>query len=137
MNSSGVLVDTSVWISYLNGGEEPEVAALMSLIRQEQKISICPVIVQETLQGIKSDSQFKLVKESLLSFDILEWDPIEAALSGALICRALRKKRVISRKSNDCIIAAFARKFDMQVLHIDRDFEIMSKVGIISQFKSF
>jgi hypothetical protein len=58
MNSSGVLVDTSVWISYLNGGEEPEVAALMSWIRQDQKISICPVIVQETLQGIKSDSQF-------------------------------------------------------------------------------
>ena len=137
MKSSGVLVDTSVWISYLNGGEEPEVAALMSLIRQDQKISICPVIVQETLQGIKSDSQFKLVKESLLSFDVLEWEPIEAALSGALIYRTLRKKGVTIRKSNNCTIAAFARKFDMQVLHIDRDFEIMSKVGIISQFKPF
>lgn len=137
MKRGGILVDTSVWINYLNEGEGPEVAALRSLIEQDQKLSICPVIIQETLQGIKSDAQFELVKDSLLSFDILEWDAIEAAVSGALICRGLRKKGVTIRKSNDCIIAAFARRFNMQVLHIDRDFKIMEKVGIISTFKSF
>ncbi|MCB9294946.1 MAG: PIN domain nuclease [Lewinellaceae bacterium] len=129
--SSGVLADTSVWIPFFNGIESPQVEYLKQGIRGDQPLFLCPVIIQEILQGIRSEEEFEQVKDSILAFPIPDWNPVEASISAAQLYRGLRKKGVTIRKSNDCLIAAFAQQFDLAVLHVDRDFSLMAEQGVI------
>ncbi|MCB0551478.1 MAG: PIN domain nuclease [Phaeodactylibacter sp.] len=127
----GVLVDTSVWVQFFNGIESPQVEYLKQGIQEDHPLYLCPIIIQEILQGIRSDQDYENVKDSILAFPILDWDPIEASIATAQLYRSLRKKGVTIRKSNDCLIGAFAQKFDLAVLHEDRDFSIMAEQGVI------
>ena len=129
---SELLVDTSVWIQFLNGTETREATYLQKAILVGELIHICPIIIQEVLQGIRDDRQYDLVKDYLLAFEILSWDPVEASIAAADLYRSLRKQGLTIRKSNDCLIAAFAKKFGLSILHTDRDFHAMSKTGEIS-----
>ena len=127
----GVLVDTSVWVQFFNGIESPQVEYLKQGIQEDHPLYLCPIIIQEVLQGIRSDKDYENVKDSLFAFSIPDWNPIEAAIAAAQLYRGLRKKGITIRKSNDCLIAAFAQRFDLAVLHSDRDFSIMAEHGII------
>jgi hypothetical protein len=135
MTPQACLVDTSVWIGFFNGQDHPNVDFLDQLIRDDVPAFLCPLIVQEILQGIRMDADFKKVRDSLLAFPILEWDPVEAAIAAAELYRDLRKKGITVRKSNDCLIAAFARQADLPVLHIDRDFSKIASGGFIKEIK--
>jgi predicted nucleic acid-binding protein len=88
---------------------------------------LCPIIIQEILQGIKADTEYNAIKESLLSFDILNVDALEAAIGAAELYRKLRKLGTTIRKSNDCLIAYYAIFFDVKLLHKDSDFEKIAK----------
>lgn len=131
----GVLIDTSVWISFFNRMENPQVTYLKKGIQEDQPFYLCPIIIQEILQGVRSDKAYENVKDSLLAFPVPQWDPIEASIAAAQLYRTLRKKGITIRKSNDCLIAAFAQQFDLAVLHIDRDFSIMADQAIIRSIK--
>lgn len=133
MSSGKILVDTSVWIDFFNGKQGPQVEYLARGIREDQPLCLCPVIIQEILQGITSDDYFEQVKSNLLAFPMLQWDPVEAGIAAARLYRSLRKKGITIRKSNDCLIAAFAREMDAAVLHIDRDFSLMARAGVINE----
>lgn len=122
-----LLVDTSVWINFFNGIESTEVSTLTSYIENDDPIFLCPTIIQEVLQGIKNDRQFKEVRDDLLAFNILNDDGVEMAISAAKRYRTLRKKGVTIRKSNDCLIAQYAIKYALEVLHQDRDFDLIIK----------
>ena len=126
MNTS-IIADTSVWINFFKGVESDEVNELVRFIENHQPIYLCPTIVQEVLQGITNDRQFKEIKEYLLAFPILNDDALEMAISAASLYRTLRKKGITIRKSNDCLIAQYAIKYSLSVLHQDRDFDLMLK----------
>jgi len=103
------------------------------MIREDLPLYLCPIIIQEVLQGIRSDRDFERVKSSLLAFPIVEWDPVEASLEAASVYRTLRKKGLTIRKSKDCLIAAYARYASLLILHIDRDFSRMAKAGYVQE----
>ena len=120
-----ILVDTSVWIDFFNGNESLQVLTLVSYLENDDPIFICPTILQEVLQGITSDTQYKKIKEYLLCFNILNDDSIQSALGAVKLYRTLRKKGISIRKSNDCLIAQFALKYSLKILHRDRDFDMI------------
>lgn len=126
MNTS-IIADTSVWINFFKGVESDEVNELVSFIENDEPLYLCPTIVQEVLQGISNDWQFKKIKEYLLAFPILNDDALEMAISAASLYRTLRKKGITIRKSNDCLIAQYAIKYSLSVLHQDRDFDLILK----------
>jgi len=123
--SEGLLFDTSVWINFFLGKNCKEVEILTTYLKEDIPVYTCPVIIQEILQGIKSDYQFKKVKESLLALPCLVEDPVEAAIGAAELYRKLRKKGITIRKSNDCLIAWYALKNSIEVVHCDRDFDLI------------
>ena len=84
---------------------------------------ICPVIIQEVLQGIRLDNEFDDLEDAFRGLVILNWDATEAAVSAAMLYRQLRQKGVTIRKPNDCLIAAYALHFDIELCHNDRDFD--------------
>ncbi|WP_245826095.1 PIN domain-containing protein [Spirosoma rigui] len=54
-------------------------------------------------------------------------DPVEAAIGVADLYRALRKKGVIIRKPNDCLMVHYAVFHDLPVLHNDVDFDQIAR----------
>jgi predicted nucleic acid-binding protein len=123
--NSGILFDTSVWIDFFTGKLTTESTLLTDYIENNYPIFICPVIVQEVLQGVRNDKDYMLIKESFLALILLNEDPLEAAIGAADIYRKLRKKGLTIRKSNDCLIAWFAIKNSLHVVHCDRDFDVI------------
>jgi predicted nucleic acid-binding protein len=86
----------------------------------------CPIILQEILQGIRKDSDYRKVKDIVLSYPILKMDPVQAAIEAANLYRDLRKKGLTIRKSNDCLIASYAIKYNIPLLHNDSDFDLIA-----------
>ena len=120
-----ILVDTSVWIDFFKGIESQNVQKLSEYLEKDYTIFMCPTIIQEILQGITNDKQFKEVKEYLLAFPVLNDDGIQVAISAAELYRSIRKKGITIRKSNDCIIAQYAINYSIKILHQDRDFDMI------------
>ena len=121
------LFDTSVWIDFFAGRNLKEVELLTRFLEEDIPVYICPVIIQEILQGIKNENTFQQIKESLLALPFLAVDQIEASIGAAQIYRQLRKKGITIRKSNDCLIAFYALKNEAEVVHRDQDFDLIFK----------
>jgi predicted nucleic acid-binding protein len=130
-----VIFDTSVWIDYLNGVKNSQANLLNEYIENDQPLLICPVIIQEILQGISTDKDFENIKDSLLSFEILNISSLEAAIGAAQLYRQLRKKGITINKSNDCLIAFYAIRFDVGLIHKDSDFDKIAKQSSLKIIK--
>ncbi len=117
-----VLVDTTVWIDFFAGRDEPHVARLEELIQADEDLCLCGVILTEVLQGIRSDAAYRKTKDYLNDLLLM---PMRQAtfVRAAEIYRSLRKKGVTVRKPVDCMIAAVAIECDLRLLHNDRDFD--------------
>jgi len=120
-----ILVDTSVWIDFLNGANSKERHALHRLIEEEEDISITEIILTEILQGIKEDENLKRVKDYLIEFPIRKPKGTETYLKAAEIYRDCRKKGKTVRKTVDCIIAAICIENGLTLLHKDSDFDLI------------
>jgi predicted nucleic acid-binding protein len=121
-----IIVDTSIWVDFLNGNTNPETEKLKQLIRNDSPIYLLPVIIQEILQGIRSDDQFESILNLLDGFPVISFDSLQAAIGAARLYREQRKKGITIRKSNDCLIAYIAIQTKSKILAKDRDFELIA-----------
>lgn len=122
-----VLIDTSVWIDFFRGISNRQTVLLKEFIENENPVFICPLIIQEILQGIRNDDEYRKVKSNILNMDILLIDPVESSVGAADLYRKLRGRGVTVKKSNDCMIAYYAIFFGIYLLHNDKDFDLISK----------
>ena len=125
--SEPLIFDTSVWIDFLRNKSNPPSDVLTSYIEKNDQVLLTPTILQEVLQGIRDDAQYRQIKEILSYFTTLQHPPIQAAVGAAELYRSLRKKGLTIRKSNDCLIAFYAIEFSTPLVHSDSDFELISK----------
>lgn len=122
-----VLIDTSVWIDFFNGKVNRQTSLTRKYLDKENVVFICPLIIQEILQGIRNNDDYLEVKTSILSLEILTIEQIESSIGAADLYRSLRKKGVTIKKSNDCMIAYYSIYFGIHLLHKDRDFDLIAK----------
>jgi predicted nucleic acid-binding protein len=124
-----LLVDTSVWIDWLNKKRVNmwQTTMLETHVQQQRPIFITAVVLQEVLQGIREDRLYEGVKRILSSMILLTLDPVEAAIGAADLYQSLRKKGVTIRKPNDCLIAYYALAHNLPVLHNDVDFDQIAR----------
>ncbi len=126
-----ILVDTSVWIDYLNGIDSKHTDILDNALI-EGTVAIGDIIYLEILQGIRDDSEYKRVKSSLATLDQYELFGNDMISKCAENYRALRKKGMTIRKTNDVIIATYCIKYELPLLFTDRDFQPFVKhLGLI------
>lgn len=116
-----ILVDTSVWIDYLNGVQSQHTDALDAEI-VAGTVAMGDLIFLEILQGIRNDSEYSLTKQTLMTLGRLELFGEGMPEKCAENYRALRKKGITIRKTTDVIIATFCIERQMPLLFIDRDF---------------
>jgi predicted nucleic acid-binding protein len=129
-----ILVDSSVWISYLNGKNTKE-AEFLSRFIGVGNILMTDLIFTEILQGYRDDSGFNDVKSFLDEFPFVIMGSQELALKSAQNYRFLRKNGITIRKTIDSYIATYCIEKDMTILHSDKDFEpFVEHLGLKSIF---
>lgn len=60
-----LIFDTSVWIDFFNDKNTDKVELLASYIENNDRLLLTPTIVQEILQGIRNDKQYRRIKNIL------------------------------------------------------------------------
>jgi predicted nucleic acid-binding protein len=121
-----VIVDTTVWIDYLRGAENPETSWLDQELTR-QRLGLTDLILCEVLQGIREDTLFGQVRDELLAFHLFETGGKELAIASALNFRTLRSQGYTIRRTIDCLIATFCLQAGHELLHRDRDFDAFEK----------
>ncbi len=121
-----ILVDTSVWINFFRA-HETKASLFLKQNLNSIIIAICPVILQEVLQGVVSDKEFDIVSSYLNTLSPLLGNNYKLAHNSAQLYRSLRKKGVTIRKPNDCLIASYAIYHNIALLHDDRDFQLIAE----------
>ncbi|MDP1699055.1 MAG: PIN domain nuclease [Xanthomonadaceae bacterium] len=116
-----ILVDTSVWVGLLRQSATPPVARLRQLLLDGETL-IAPVVLQEMLQGARSQADLSRLREHFSALPMLEHRATTYALAGTLYARC-RWAGITPRSPHDCLIAATAIEHGVPLLHDDRDFE--------------
>ncbi len=122
-----VIVDTTVWIDYLRGTENPETRWLDREL-QRQRLGLTDLILCEVLQGIRDQSTFERVRADLLNFQVFETGSRGLAVAAAQNYRNLRQRGYTVQKTIDCLIATFCLQAKHQLLHRDHDFDCFENV---------
>jgi predicted nucleic acid-binding protein len=122
-----VIVDTTVWIDYLQGAENPEALWLERELRR-QRLGLTDLILCEVLQGIRDEKAFVRTQTYLLKFRIFETGGSVLAIAAAQNYRELRACGYTVRKTIDCLIATFCLQSQHRLLHRDHDFDGFEKV---------
>jgi predicted nucleic acid-binding protein len=121
-----ILVDTSIWIEVFRRESRLNLESVVSL----DEIVTCLPVIQEVLQGFREDRAFRIARESMLAFPIVE-SPLRSQVfeEAAQLYRLGRRSGVTVRSSVDCLIAACALRHDLTVLHKDEDFSQLAKIA--------
>jgi predicted nucleic acid-binding protein len=122
------LVDTSVWIAVFRRDDPLDLLQHVAF----GDIVTCLPVIEEVLQGIRDEQAFRRTRAAMLALPIVA-SPMPAAvyLRGAELYRAARRSGVTVRSSADCLIAACALVHDLELLHVDSDFDALARVAAL------
>ena len=119
-----ILADTSVLIDYLKGTENEKTGLFQTVLDRGFAYGISSVIYLELLQGTKTENEFQLLKEYLVSLKFYELqgglDSWENAARMSFLCR---RARITVRSTVDFVIAQIAVEHELELLHNDADFD--------------
>jgi predicted nucleic acid-binding protein len=121
-----VIVDTTVWIDYFHGVENPETEWLNTEL-DRQRLGLTDIILCEVLQGVRDDVVAREVERRLLNLEVFDTGGVAVAREAARNYRALRSRGHTVRKTIDCLIATFCLRGQHSLLHRDRDFDPFEK----------
>ena len=117
-----VIVDTTVWVDYLNGISTPEVE-WFDRESERRRLGLLDLTVCEVLQGVSTDAAAARVLRTLRGFQIFDTGGIALTEAAARNYRSLRARGRTVRKTIDCLIATFCLEHSHALLHCDRDFD--------------
>ena len=127
-----VIVDSSVWIDYINRNDTVQTGILQGLLGFEQ-LGIGDIILTEVLQGFRSDRDYRRTRRGLSAFHAFEMLGAENAILSAENYRWLRKRGITIRRTTDVMIATFCIEEGHQLLFSDVDFEpFVEHLGLVA-----
>ena len=118
-----VIIDTSVWIDFLNGSYNEKTIKLKDLKQKGIDIFTTGLIITEILCGIKDNNMFEIVKEKLLKLPFANPSYPLTYINAAIIYKEGRRKGITIRKTIDFLIAQIAIENNLHLLHKDSDFD--------------
>jgi predicted nucleic acid-binding protein len=123
-----VLVDTSVWIEVFR---RPARFSLEQHVAFDDVVTCLPV-VQEVLQGFRDEAAFARARTGMLALPIVDSPTgADVFLQAADLYRAARRAGLTIRSGVDCLIAASAIRHHLEVLHHDRDYDVIARVSTL------
>jgi predicted nucleic acid-binding protein len=123
-----ILVDSSVWISFLNGRNSAEAAYLTVCIAEDRPVVVPGLVLTEVLMGARNEIEARRLSESLSAFPLVPAPTASDHERAAQICRACRSRGHTIRSSIDCLIAQLCLRDGHELLAKDRDFDAIARV---------
>ena len=117
-----IVVDTSVWVDYLNGVSTLQTDWLDVEVGR-QPLALTDLVLCEVLQGVCNEREAERIHRVLLEFTVFETGGCALAIAAARNYRALRARGRTVRKTMDCLIGTFCLLNGHALLHRDRDFD--------------
>jgi len=121
-----MLIDTSVWIDWIRG-RETAATRLLDHLLDEGEAWLAPVVVQELLQGARSERELEELRREFIDQPMLAATAATYAHAGTLYARA-RWQGITIRSPHDCLLAALAVEHGMPLLTADRDFGVVARI---------
>lgn len=122
-----MLVDTSVWIDFLNGHESAHADRLAQAIASGEAIAVPGLVLMEVLLGLKTDAQAFKIANLLDAFDPVAELQRAGYAQAAGLYRLCRSRGFTVRSTIDCLIAQMCLRDGLSLLTKDRDFEAIAK----------
>ena len=116
-----VIVDTSVWIDFLNQRVTPETTWLRGRHRGDV-VGLTTLVLAEILQGIRADTRFRQAQLYFRAMPVFDAVSHKLAERSAQNLRTLRALGFTIRSTMDCVLATFCIENGHRLLHGDRDF---------------
>lgn len=120
------IVDTSVWIDFLEGGTHWTKDRLKHKIEDRESLVYTEMILLEIIQGLKERKDREAIERTFQSL-VIAPQKRSTTLLAAEIYQGLQRKDIRIRSIVDCLIAATAIETGASVLHKDRDFDYIAK----------
>jgi predicted nucleic acid-binding protein len=124
-----LLVDSSVWVALLRGGD-PTLSARLSHAAGVQRLASCDPVALELLAGA-SASSLPTVESLVNSLAPLKVEPALDFRAAAALYRSARSAGFTVRSLMDCLIAAVAIRHGVALVHRDRDFDSLAGVSAL------
>lgn len=115
-----IVVDTTVWIDFLEARATVFDRRLTELIGHDISLALTDLIYCEVLQGIREDDAYQRTRELLLAYPILRLRGLETFERAANLYRSARRRGLTIRKTADCLIAATCLDADVELYHSDQ-----------------
>jgi predicted nucleic acid-binding protein len=126
-----IVVDSSVWIDFLNGRNAPHVRQLRAIMGTEE-IIVGDLMLCEVLQGLDGERAAREVEALLRRFEIAPMAGDAIAIVAARNFRSLRRRDITVRKTIDLLIGTWCIENRKPLLHNDSDFHAMARyLGLI------
>lgn len=91
---------------------------------------ICLPVYQEVLQGFDDERAWRIARDAMGSMPMVEAPPGKEIFDEAVsIYRRGRRAGFTIRSSVDCLIAACALRHDLEIVHLDRDYDAIASVA--------
>jgi len=126
---SSALVDTSAWIDFFR--RKDPCFTLVSKLMSDDAVLILPLIVAELIQGARTKSEIRELKELLTVFPVLQESEQTWPQAGELAFQL--KQSGIHPGLADCFIAVMCMHHSVPLLTLDKHFEqIKAKTSLRS-----
>ena len=126
-----IVVDSSVWIDFLNGRHAPHVRRLREALGTDE-IIVGDLMLCEVLQGLDGERAARNVEALLRRFEIVSIASDTIAVEAARNFRSLRRRGITVRKTIDLLIGTWCIENRAPLLHNDSDFSPMARyLGLV------
>ena len=124
--SAGLLVDTSAWIEIF---ARPARLSIDDFTDDRDRIVTCPLVIQEVLQGFDDERAFRIAKTAMYALPRFDSPLTDTRIDEAVdLYRRARRAGLTVRSSVDCLIAASSVRYDLTVVHNDRDYTHLARI---------
>lgn len=93
---------------------------------RSEPVAVGDLSLPEILQGFRADTDFQRAKALLASFPFFVLGGFARAVAAAENFRLLRRQGITVRKTVDVFIATACVDYGFELLHRDRDFDLMA-----------
>ena len=124
-----VLIDTSVWIDYLQGSAREGLRQLVDDLLDGKEILAPKLVIAELIHGARTEKDIEIIREFLEAFTIVGENEGTWLNAGRLSFDLKKKGKTINLA--DCYISVIAQEHRAAVLTLDRHFkDIQKEIGL-------
>lgn len=119
-----ILIDSSAWIEFLRDTASQVCEEVDRLLARD--IAICDPIRMEILAGARDEAHLRDLRGLLGRATVLPTEAIDYETAAAFY-RTCRRNGETVHKLVDCLIGAVASRHGVKILHLDSDFDVLSR----------